>query len=285
MAAFMDGIRTIHPFSKQDNKGLAGAYRFGKGLKSEKYDLFINLPASFSSQVLAWATQSRKRIGFSKEGSFLLLTNHYKKPGHLHRVDEYLWLLEQFTGKPLKGRKTILTAPHTDRKPGQLLINFNSEAESRRMPVEKAIAIANRLCMAFADIDIVFIGSPREAGFVQQILDGIAPRNNIINMAGKTKLNELAMLMAESSALLSTDSGPAHLANSLGTPVVALFGAGDEHNTAPYNKANLTIVRNGTLPCEPCVKNTCQLYGIPECLMMIDEMRIIEALRVYLPHA
>jgi len=95
----------------------------------------------------------------------------------------------------------------------------------------------------------------------------------------------LTGLMAASAVVLTTDSGPAHLANSVGAPTIVLFGAGNEYNTAPYNKQNLTVLRYGKLSCEPCVKNTCKLYGIPKCMQLIDELQIINTLSVYLPHA
>lgn len=101
IASLIPGLRTVHPFSKQENKGLAGVFRFGKGLRAEKYDLFFNLPESLSSMVLGWATRTKTRVGFEKEGGFFLLTDHYKKPKNLHRVDEYVSLLEQFTGKTI----------------------------------------------------------------------------------------------------------------------------------------------------------------------------------------
>jgi ADP-heptose:LPS heptosyltransferase len=117
------------------------------------------------------------------------------------------------------------------------------------------------------------------------MISGLENADQIENVAGKTSLAGLGGLMGESLALLTTDSGPAHLANGLGTPVIVLFGAGNEYNTAPYNKQNLTVLRYGHLACEPCVKNTCRLYGVPKCMQLLDEMTIINALSVYLPHA
>ena len=91
-------------------------------------------------------------------------------------------------------------------------------------------------------------------------------------------MRELARLMSNSEIILSTDSGPAHLANAIGIPSVVLCGAGNEKNTAPYNDKGLTIIRLGLLPCEPCVKNICVLYGIPKCLELLDEKRIVNAM-------
>ncbi len=282
IASLIPGIHKVFSFSKAEYKGLKGAFNFGKRLREEKYDLFFNLPASLSSLVMARGARAKKRVGFAKEGGFFLLTNAYKTPANMHRVDEYLSLLERFTGKTITNREVklqITASPPVAAN--RVLINFNSEASSRRMPLEKAKAITSRLTSTFRNTTFTFIGSPKEAAFVEEVVSGVEDTKRIENMAGKTDLAGLSVLMASSAALLSTDSGPAHLANGLGVPVVVLFGAGDEHNTAPYNKQTLTVLRYGKLPCEPCVKNTCKLYGIPKCMELLDELQIINTLQLY----
>ncbi len=282
IASLIPGIHKVFSFSKAEYKGLKGAFDFGKRLREEKYDLLFNLPASLSSLAMARATRAKKRVGFAKESGFFLLTNAYKIPADMHRVDEYISLLERFTGKRITNREVRLRAATSSPVAARrVLINFNSEASSRRMPLDKARAIANRLISSFGNTTFTFIGSPKEAAFVEEVISGVEDTRRIENMAGKTDLAGLSTLMASSAALLSTDSGPAHLANGLGVPVTVLFGAGNEHNTAPYNKQTLTVLRYGKLPCEPCIKNTCKLYGIPKCMELLDELQIIDALQPY----
>lgn len=287
IAVLIPGLNKVYSFSKQENKGLSGVYRFGKNLRAEKYDIFFNLPSSLSSIVLAWATRSKKRVGYGKEGGSFMLTSSFKPPQNVHRVEEYISLLEQYTGKAISNRKVKLDAGVLpfQKQDNRVLINFNSEAQSRRMPLDKAQAIITLLTQTFADVNFTFVGSPKEAAFADEILAGIKNKTMVENAAGKTDLPGLAKLMANSAAILTTDSGPAHLANSVGIPAIVLFGAGNEHNTAPYNKQNLTIMRAGKLDCEPCVQNTCKLYGVPKCMELLDELQMIAALSVYLPHA
>jgi len=281
IAPLIPGVNKIHVFSKKDYPGLMGAYNFGKSLKSEQYDIAFNLPSSISSASMIWATRAKKRVGFSKEGGFLLLTKVCKRPQNVHRVEEYLSILEQFTSKPAKGQVKLCVDAGLN---GLVLVNFNSEAISRRMPVGKSINLINHLTAAFPNERFAFIGSPNDEDHVQQILVNAENKDRLENFAGKTDLIGLAKLMAGAKALLTTDSGPAHLANSLGAPVVALFGAGNEHNTAPYNTEKLTIIRAGKLDCEPCVRNTCELYGMPRCMKLLGEIQIINALSLYLNH-
>ena len=284
-ASLIPGLNKLYFFSKQESPGLMSAYSFGKQLRAEKYDLFFNLPESFSSQVMAKGTRAKKRVGFSKEGSFFLLTNSFERPKNVHRVEEYVSLLEQFCGKKAGSISVELNVDKPDQPVDNLvIINFNSEASSRRMPLEKAKHILNLLTNTFIKTHFTFIGSKKEAEFIEQVIEGADHKDRLENFAGRTDLAGLASLLGSANIVLTTDSGPAHLANSVGAPTVVLFGAGNERNTAPYNKKGLRVIRYGKLECEPCVKNTCKLYGVPKCMQMIDEMEIIAALKIYLPN-
>lgn len=285
IAELISGLHHIHSFSKQEYNGLSGVYRFGKKLRDEKYDLFFNLPSSLSSITMAWATRAGKRVGFGAEGGTFLLTNSFKRPAGLHRVDEYMWLLEQFTGHGIAERIVKIQATNVRPTNNLVVLNFNSEAVSRRMPVQKGRQLINALTNAFKTVKFVLVGSPKEKEYIDELLEGIANADRLENNAGKTSLGGLCSLMASAKAVLTTDSGPAHLANSLGTPTIVLFGAGNEHNTAPYNTDFLEVIRAGKLECEPCVRNTCKLYGIPKCMQLLEEMEIINALSFYLNHA
>jgi heptosyltransferase II len=126
------------------------------------------------------------------------------------------------------------------------------------------------------------IGAPKEKDFVASVLSQLPHREGIESLAGKTSLPQLAELLATASVMLTTDSGPAHLSNALGTQTVVLFGAGDETHTAPYNGHLRTVIRLGQLSCEPCEKNICVRYGVPQCLERLDSMDIIQKVKQHL---
>jgi ADP-heptose:LPS heptosyltransferase len=170
---------------------------------------------------------------------------------------------------------------HQFEKKNYVVVNINSEASSRRLTVTKAIELLNLLRDSI-DQKIVLIGAPKEKEFVDSVLSQLNHPSNIENLAGKTSLNQLAEVLASAQVMLTTDSGPAHLANALGTQTVVLFGAGRESNTAPYNKELRDIVRLGQLSCEPCEKNICVRYETPQCLERLDIKRIVETVKLHL---
>lgn len=265
-------------FDKPAYKGINGAWNFGRNIrKQNQYDLFFCLPDSFSSAVMAKATGAKQTIGFKKEGRSLLLSHAYTKPTNLHRVEEYNNLLSQFLKKHIPVPPVELLHAAGSRKKS-IVININSEASSRRLPVPKAVSIINHLRKNTA-ADIIMVGSAREKLFVDEVYNSLADKNSIRNIAGQTGLPELLNVFAVNTLLLTTDSGPAHVANALGTKTIVLFGAGNEDNTAPYNKINSSIIRLGKLACEPCLSNTCKLYGVPQCLLQLDESLITEKVK------
>lgn len=260
-------------FSKDEYKGVRGIWRFGRRLKkTEDFDLYISFPDSFSAALMGFAAGARKRIGYKKEGREMLLTKAFHKPAGLHRVEEYVSLLEQYTGK-MRASLTV-TLHHAYSKEDFTVININSEASSRRLTTAKAVEI---IAAARRQISgkIVLIGGPGEKAFVEEVLALLPDKNDVESVAGKTSLAGLARLLASARVVLSTDSGPAHLANALGTQTVVLFGAGNEANTSPYNKNAVEVVRLGRLSCEPCTKNICVCFATPQCLEQLDTQKII----------
>jgi lipopolysaccharide heptosyltransferase II len=268
-------------FDKAAYKGSRGVWRFGKEIaKTESFDLFFCLPESFSSALMGRATGAKMRVGFTKEWRTFLFTHTYKKPDGLHRAEVYLSLLEQYSG--VKAAKPNVQLQHRFSKESYMVVNINSEASSRRLTVTKATELIKMLQAAVSP-KIVLIGAPKEQAFVHEVLKKL-PTSHIENKAGKTNLPELVHLLASAQLVLTTDSGPAHLANALGTHTIVLFGAGNEKETAPYNQDKRTIIRLGQLSCEPCEKNVCVRYGTPQCLERLDSNMIVANAIAHLNH-
>lgn len=268
-------------FSKNEFKGVKGLVEFGNQIKkTEQFDLFFCLPDSFSAAIMGFASGAEKRIGYKKELRQILMTDAYQKPQGLHRVEEYIHLLEIYTGrKPLPAKVSL---HHSFQKKNYVVVNINSEASSRRLTVSKAVELLNLLRNSIQQ-KIVLIGAPKEKEFVDTVIAQLNNSSNIENLAGKTSLCRLAEILASAQVMLTTDSGPAHLSNALGTPTIVLFGAGNESNTAPYNKELRNIIRLGQLSCEPCEKNVCVRFGVPQCLERLDSNRIVETVKLHLP--
>ncbi|MCI5058309.1 MAG: lipopolysaccharide heptosyltransferase II [Flavobacteriales bacterium] len=274
------GISKIFEFSKTEYPGLMGNYKFGKKVRgNDSYDVFFCLPNSFSSAFMGYFTRSKSRVGYKNELRGTLLTHAFQKlrPGQ-HRVEEYLNLLTNFTQKTIKSplpRLTSETNNHRLVPDGKnLLLNITSEAESRKMPLELAGSIGSAISEKHG-YRIVLTGLKKDKDQIQELVQKFKPNVDFIDLCGKTTLEDLIHILRTVNAVITTDSGIAHLSNALATKTIVLFGAGDDSNTRPYNPQNLKIIRKKGVSCAPCVSNTCR-FGHLDC-MKINSEEVVEA--------
>jgi ADP-heptose:LPS heptosyltransferase len=144
-----------------------------------------------------------------------------------------------------------------------------SQASSRRWGAGRFRDLVARL--RGAGHPVVVFGGPGERALTAEVAGDQAT-----DLGGRTDLALLASGLSACRLLVTNDSGPMHLAAAVGTPVVALFGAGDPAETGPLGPAH-QVIRHAGLPCIACRRNACPRRGrgnfLPraerECLELI----------------
>ncbi|MCF6178415.1 MAG: glycosyltransferase family 9 protein, partial [Geopsychrobacter sp.] len=81
--------------------------------------------------------------------------------------------------------------------------------------------------------------SPRELNYAEQISSLCTHKPQ--NLVGQTKLKELAALCRGAKIMLAPDTGPAHIANAMGTPVIGLYASSNPDRTGPYGQQKITV--------------------------------------------
>jgi ADP-heptose:LPS heptosyltransferase len=89
-------------------------------------------------------------------------------------------------------------------------------------------------------------------------------------------MEELICLIMGADLLVCLDSGPMHLAQTLGVPVVALFGPGDFELWCPRGERDEVIFHR--LPCNPCLQERCVRSG-DSCMTMITVEEVFTAVK------
>lgn len=101
------------------------------------------------------------------------------------------------------------------------------------------------------EIPVVLIGTKDEKAFLTKFLSDLDV--DVIELFGKTSLSELIAVLQGASAVVTSDTGPSHMAAAAGAPTVALFGPSDPKGTAPYScKFNTVHIASINIECSPC---------------------------------
>ena len=99
-------------------------------------------------------------------------------------------------------------------------------------------------------ITVLLIGSAQDAIRMADMVEALV-QAGAVNAAGAHSLDELLPLIAGADCLVGCDSGPKHLAASVGIPVVGLqSGFVDPVMWGPMNLHGVSLIRN--VRCAPC---------------------------------
>lgn len=108
---------------------------------------------------------------------------------------------------------------------------------------------------------VVLTGAAKERNIIDPIVEGCASPN-VVSVAGKTSVPQLAAMLKLSDVLVTGDTGPMHISVAVGTPVVSMFLASAfGFETGPYSEGN--IVLQPVIGCGPCNPN--KPCSKPEC--------------------
>ncbi|WP_024876020.1 glycosyltransferase family 9 protein [Saccharomonospora piscinae] len=101
----------------------------------------------------------------------------------------------------------------------------------------------------------------------------------IVDLGGATSLPQLAAVLAAAHVVVAPNTGPAHLAAAVGTPVVSLFApVVPQSRWAPYGVARV-VLGDQQAPCRDTRARSCPVPGHP-CLAVdpADVVRAVDAL-------
>src|SRR5882672_4847158 len=189
-------------------------WRLRRDLRGRRFDLLLDLQLWFTNARIAPATKEHvldSFMGFARACGI--------EPGPPRwDIELPAQALEYARGIVTDGRPTLLISPcssHTAR-------NWSAE---RYAAVATYAASAHRM-------RVVLVGG--RSSTETQMGAAIASRADVVNQIGKDTLPQLLGLMSQSTALLSPDSGPAHMATMVGLPVVGLYAATNPARAGPY---------------------------------------------------
>jgi ADP-heptose:LPS heptosyltransferase len=151
-----------------------------------------------------------------------------------------------------------------------VVLHPGTSVTARAWPVERWADTARRL--ARAGRRVVVTGGPAETD-----LTAAVARNAGTDLGGRTSLPELADVLDRAAAVVVANTGPAHLAAAVGTPVVSLFAPTvPAARWAPYGVPCI-LLGDQHAACRSTRATACPVPGHP-CLTTVEPAHVVDAL-------
>ena len=240
---------------RSSERSLSAKFRFVKRLRNEKFDKVFLFHRSFTRAFLAWLGGIPERIGYRTPKRDWILTTSVPAPAKpVHQTDYFLVLLKwaglrvKF-GSPYQffyraedeAKAKSLLETNGLKENSFIAFHIGANWEPKKWPRGHFSRLADLLTETYAS-PIVLTGSPSDEAAAQEIIEG-AQSAKPISICGKTSLGVLGAFYKRAAFLVSSDSGPLHIASGVGTRVVALFGPTCPVLTGPRGTGKIVLIQ------------------------------------------
>lgn len=243
---------TLHAYRKQD--GWRGMRRLWAAMPADGFDALCLMQLAFRANLLSLGLRARRRIGYdrarSKEGHGLFIGERIAAHprGHVLEtlmrfaeplgiaVDELRWDFALSEADLAAAREFVPEGVPT------LAISPCSSHRWRNWHAEGYARVAEHAVRQHG-LRVILMGGrsaiERETGDAILAASGVP----IVDLIGKDTLKQSVAILQRCVALLSPDSGPAHFASAVGTPVIGLYAATDPARSGPYRSLEWCVDR------------------------------------------
>lgn len=249
-ASLMQGIPNVEliPFDKKT--GWKGIFTLWQQLSSKRFDVLLNMQTAFRASILSLGVKAKIKIGFNKdrarEGQWLFTNQKVEITSSPHVLDGQMMFakavgvqdLSVSWNLPVSEEELDYVAQFIDKqRPNVLIAPCSSKKEKDWLP-ERYSEIAHFL--ERHNVNVLIAGSPNE--YEMRTAETICQlASKAKNLAGKTNLKQLTALINQVDLVISSDSGPAHIATTQNTPVIGLYAVHNPYRTGPYRDLDKVV--------------------------------------------
>lgn len=235
----VEGLSGVNFIVIDKPKGIKGFLQFRRQMRSYQFDVLLATHASYRANFLYPFIKAKRKIGFdyqrAQELHFLFVKERVKA-GKDHILEGFLRFAEKLgLSKPVIQWDLPLSeadkayADSLIPKGPLIAINPKASKEERNWLLDRYVALIQEIKQRYG-VPVVLTGAPRDKSFS----DEIAKQVSVIDLVGKTSLKQLACLLSKVTVLIAPDTGPAHIATAVGTPVIGLYAVAPFGKSGPY---------------------------------------------------
>ena len=226
--ALRDGVKLV---------SIGRIFKFVSEVRKAKYDFVIDLHSLSETNLLGFLSGAPRRLYARRPGRSLdYLANFEPRPPreakHAHAVDRYLDVIKPLGIENAPRLPLLKTTAAADQSveailkkekasSGTLLVGLFPGAghESRRWPLEHFAEVADHL-IRNEEVRVVVFAGPEERPLIPQMRTMFPAKTIFLD---RLTIPQLLSAQARLTLFVSNDTGPAHTAAAVGTPVVLIM--------------------------------------------------------------
>lgn len=253
-AALLEGMPGVRFVIFDKKQGVKAYLDLRKQLKGERFDVLLHMQLAFRANLAAWCIPAKRKVGFdharSKELHGLFI-NERIAPQHEPHVLEGFAAFVQHLGIPFLStpqEQPTWEMPLTDADQAwatQVIQEIKQQGYNRIFLLCPAASKAERnwLPERYAKVaDYVhskgffpiICGGPTEHERILSQAIRTYTKKETLDLVGQTSLKQLLAFIQQADVVLAPDTGPAHMAVTVSTPVIGLYGHSNPRRTGPY---------------------------------------------------
>jgi heptosyltransferase I len=242
LMSLVDGVEFI---TVDKRAGFGARHALRDQLRGRHFDVLLHMQLALRASLVARSVSASIKLGFdrarARELQWLFTNERIAPRAREHVLDSFFGFLVALGIKdrlvewniPLpENARAYAEKLIPDARP-TLVISPCSSHVLRNWRPERYAAVADYAARKH-HMRVILCGGPSTLEVETGAAIEKAANTPLINQIGRDTLPELLALLARSTALLSPDSGPAHMATMVGTPVVGLYAATNPARSGPY---------------------------------------------------
>lgn len=258
---------------KGREKGLLGMLRMARRLRRYRFDLAICMNFAPRGAVVAWLARIPHRFGYDAQhsGIFLTRTASAVRAQPQHETKNQLDFMRAF-GFSTRDMSLAFRIPaDVERafieksralacaKENYLVLCPCGRVPRRSLGAQTAAAFIRAFSDTREALPVYLIGGAQDREYLGEIAQRAGLGEHHI-LAGTFTLQEIAVLLRSADALVSVDTGPAHIAQAVHCPTVEIFSTGDPCIWGPRGTHDVVLAEvrdpvTGALPDTDCIRS------------------------------
>ncbi len=244
-------IQNINFIVFNKTNGLKAYKNLYRQLKNTRFDALLHMQMSMRTSLMSLLIKSKIKLGFDQQrakdlqGLFSNVKIPYKEKQHV--IDSFFGFTEtlgipqhEYRWDIPASTKSSLTLP--TNKPNYIVISPCSSMAYRNWTAEGYAALADWL---YTQHNMQVILSGGHSIIEKEMAQNITRQTTqpVLDLTAKTDLKQLLNLLKNAYCVISPDSGPAHMATAVNTPVIGLYACTNPDRARPYLSKQWTVNR------------------------------------------